>query len=59
MKELTPKFVDTRYLDASVDLPSKIYDAENTKRLLVKSKEILQWVEKHLKSLNRRKRNFR
>ncbi|MBI5392341.1 HEPN domain-containing protein [Candidatus Woesearchaeota archaeon] len=33
---------------ASVDLPSRIYDEENTKRLLVKSEEILQWIEKRI-----------
>jgi HEPN domain-containing protein len=26
LRELTPQFVDTRYPDASVDLPSRIYD---------------------------------
>ncbi len=48
LKELTPKFVDTRYPDASVDLPSRIYDKENTARLLEKSKEILLWIQKKL-----------
>src|SRR3989344_4268722 len=41
LKELTPKFVDTRYPDASVDLPKRIYDKENTTGLLKKSKEVL------------------
>lgn len=49
LKELTPKFIDTRYPDASVDLPSKIYDKENTKRILDKSKEVLGWIKIHLK----------
>ena len=49
LKELTPKFIDTRYPDASVDLPSKIYDKENTQRLIVKSKEILEWIRKKIK----------
>ncbi len=48
LKELTPKFIDTRYPDASVDLPSHIYDKENTVRLLNKSREILQWIQKKL-----------
>lgn len=49
LKELTPKFVDTRYPDASVDLPANIYDKENTERLLKKSKEVLLWIKKKLK----------
>lgn len=48
LKELTPKFVDTRYPDASVDLPSRIYDEENTKGLLDKSKVIVEWIRKNL-----------
>lgn len=50
LKELTPKFVDTRYPDASVDLPSSIYDEENTKRLMDKSSEILKWIHNRMKS---------
>lgn len=49
LRELTPKFVDTRYPDASVDLPSKIYDKENTERLLKGAKEVLEWIEKQFK----------
>jgi len=49
LKELTPKFVDTRYPDASVDLPSRIYDRENTKRIMDKSKEVLEWIKNRLK----------
>ena len=49
LKELTPKFVDTRYPDASVDLPKRIYDKENTTGLLKKSKEVLIWISKKLK----------
>ena len=45
LKELTPKFVDTRYPDASVDLPSQIYDEENTKRIVEKSEEVLKWIK--------------
>ena len=48
LKELTPKFVDTRYPDAAVDLPSRIYDEENTKGLLAKSGEVLEWIRKRL-----------
>jgi len=48
LKELTPKFVDTRYPDASVDLPSVIYDKENTKHIINKSREILKWVKNRL-----------
>jgi len=45
LKELTPKFIGTRYPDASVDLPSRIYDKQITERLLKQSKEVLQWIE--------------
>ncbi|MEK6873666.1 MAG: HEPN domain-containing protein [Nanoarchaeota archaeon] len=50
LRELTPKFIDTRYPDASVDLPSNIYDEENTKEILDKSKEVLIWIKKKIKS---------
>ncbi|MGM5482242.1 MAG: HEPN domain-containing protein [Nanobdellota archaeon] len=49
LKELTPKFIDTRYPDASVDLPANIYDKENTQRLLEKSMEVLQWIKSQMK----------
>ncbi len=49
LRELTPKFVDTRYPDASVDLPSRIYDKENTKVIIDKSREVLEWIKKHIK----------
>ena len=49
LKELTPKFIDTRYPDASVDLPKNIYDEENTKRILEKSEEVLEWVKKKIR----------
>jgi len=50
LKELTPKFIDTRYPDASVDLPSRIYDEENTKRILDKTKDMLAWIKNQLKN---------
>ncbi len=50
LKELTPKFIDTRYPDASVDLPSRIYDEENTKRILDKTKDVLAWIKNQLKN---------
>jgi len=46
LRELTPKYVDTRYPDASVDLPSRIYDGENTRVILDKSREVLAWIKK-------------
>lgn len=49
LKQLTPKFIDTRYPDASIDLPVRIYDAENTKPILEKTKEVLEWIKKELK----------
>ena len=45
LRELTPKYVDTRYPDASVDLPSRIYDEENTRGILDKSGEVLAWIK--------------
>lgn len=48
LKELTPKFIDTRYPDASVDLPSRIYDKQNTARLMKQSKDVLKWIKKRL-----------
>ena len=48
LRELTPKYVDTRYPDAAVDLPSRIYDRENTSNLLERSREVLQWVKSYM-----------
>lgn len=48
LRELTPKYVDTRYPDAAVDLPSRIYDLENTQGVLEKSREVLEWISKRL-----------
>ena len=50
LRELTPKFIDTRYPDASTDLPSNLYDEDNTKYLLEKSREVLEWIRKKIKS---------
>lgn len=41
LKELTPKFIDTRYPDAAVDLPRNIYDKENTEKIVSKSAEVI------------------
>ena len=49
LRELTPKFIDTRYPDASVDLPSNIYDEENTKEIMEKSEEVLRWIQAKIK----------
>ena len=48
LKELTPKFVDTRYPDAAVDLPSRIYDKDNTQEILEHSGEVLEWIRRRL-----------
>jgi len=48
LKELTPKFIDTRYPDASVELPSKIYDKENTEKIVNRSREVLEWIRNRL-----------
>ena len=45
LKELTPKFIDTKYPDASIDLPSHIYDKQITERLLKETKEVLKLIE--------------
>ncbi|HLC32446.1 MAG TPA: HEPN domain-containing protein [Candidatus Nanoarchaeia archaeon] len=49
LRELTPKFIDTRYPDAAVDLPSRIYDQKNTEKFLVGAKEVISWVKTRLK----------
>ncbi|MFH0875499.1 MAG: HEPN domain-containing protein [archaeon] len=49
LRELTSKYVDTRYPDASVDIPSRLYDAENTKRIFDKSEEVLIWINQKMK----------
>ncbi len=49
LKELTPKFVHNHYPDAYVDLPSRIHVTENTVGLIVRSKEVLEWIERKLR----------
>ena len=49
LRELTPKFIDTRYPDAAVDLPSRIYDAQNTEKFITGAREVLGWVKTKLK----------
>jgi len=49
LRELTPKFVDTRYPDASIDIPSRIYDKENTKTIVSRSEEVIEWAQKKIR----------
>ncbi len=49
LRELTPKFVNTRYPDAASDLPYLLYDKENTKPIIEQSGEVLEWIQKKLK----------
>lgn len=50
LRELTPKFVNTRYPDAASDLPYLLYDEENTKPIIEQSGEVLEWIQKKLKT---------
>jgi len=48
LRDLTPKFIDTRYPDAAIDLPSRLYDKENTIILIEKSEKVLSWIRQKM-----------
>ena len=48
LRELTPAFIDTRYPDADTEAQDSIYDEDDTKRILDKSREVLKWIRKEL-----------
>ncbi len=50
LRELTPKFVNTRYPDAASDLPYLLYDEENTRPIIEQSEEVLEWIQKRLRT---------
>lgn len=50
LRELTPQYVITRYPNATEEIPSELYDEEIASDILKKSKEVLAWIEKQLKS---------
>ena len=50
LRDLTPKFVNTRYPDAASDLPFMLYDEKNTKPILEQSREIIAWIREKLKT---------
>jgi len=48
LRELTPKFVDTRYPDAALGIPAEIYGEENVAEIIEQTKKILKWVKSEL-----------
>jgi|SRR3989344_1934085 len=49
LRILTPKFIDTRYPDASIGAPFEIYGKEDVQDLMNKSSEIIKWIEKNIR----------
>jgi HEPN domain-containing protein len=48
LKDLGPKYVETRYPDVIGDLPSHFYDAEMSGETLAKTEEVVQWIADRL-----------
>ena len=48
LRELTPKYINTRYPDAAPDIPSNLYNRASAKRWIEKSGEFLKWLEKKI-----------
>lgn len=50
LRKLAPDFVISRYPDAAHGLPSELYDRETAEERLRLAREVLEWVEKSLRS---------
>ncbi len=48
LRDLTPRFVTTRYPDVGGDLPEEIYAADNTESIMKSTKEVLEWIKTKL-----------
>ncbi|MDY6964991.1 MAG: HEPN domain-containing protein [Halobacteriota archaeon] len=44
LRQLTPEFVTTRYLDAAYGTPYELYDEDMVNEILKSSKEELKWI---------------
>jgi HEPN domain-containing protein len=49
LRVLTPKFVDTRYPDASIGAPYELYGKEDVSELLHKAQEVIGWIQKKIR----------
>lgn len=49
LQDLSPEFITTRYPDVSGTVPYKIYSEEKVQNYLIKSKEIMKWLERKIK----------
>lgn len=47
--DLSPEFITTRYPDIAGEAPYKIYNSEKVNNYLIKSKELIQWLENKIK----------
>jgi HEPN domain-containing protein len=45
---LNPHYTITRYVDASLGIPSEVYDESSAKEAIEKAKEIIKWIKKNL-----------
>ncbi|MFH1054861.1 MAG: HEPN domain-containing protein [Candidatus Altiarchaeota archaeon] len=48
MRTLTPKFIDTRYPDASIGAPYELYGKEDVSDLLQRAEEVIEWIKKKI-----------
>jgi HEPN domain-containing protein len=48
LRVLTPKFIDTRYPDASIGAPYELYGKEEVEELLDKATEVIECIQKKL-----------
>ena len=49
LKNISPEYYATRYADASGDIPYKLYDEEDSKKILADTKEIITWISTQMK----------
>ena len=48
LRELTPEYVNTRYPSAADELPASLYDETIAMEVLSSSKEVIEWISRHL-----------
>ena len=49
LRDLTSEYVNTRYPSAGEEPPEELYDATIAARTVNSSKEVMEWIENHLK----------
>lgn len=49
LRILTPKFIDTRYPDASIGVPYEMYGKEDVDDLMKNAEELISWIKKRIR----------